>query len=195
MRTRSVFPILAASMGILLCVGAVPFILAHRARVHAARYLSVVTTLRIGTPYDSVVAQLRHARIPLAIPKDCQYNCILLFDFDDRWLYKLRLAAPLGLGGRLDFRDQQLVYKSTSMGHGLCCYVTVSESPSTKSTISLGNLDSYGHPTKPQVEVSPLDFSEYRNNAYSFNVACIGSMKACAVGEYLPVLERSRGQN
>jgi len=155
----------------------------------------VVTGLRIGTPYDTAVAQLRRSRIPLVTPKECQHNCLLLFDFDDKWLYKLHWAAPLGLAGRLDFRDQQLVYKSTSMGHGLCCYVTVSESASTMSTISLGNLDSSGRPMKPLVEVSPVDFSEYRKDAYSFNVACIGTMRICSTDEYLPKLNLRRSLN
>lgn len=190
-KRRLLFVVLVLALA-SLSFAIVPFILARRARACAGRYVSVVMSLRIGTPYDTVIAQLRRARIPLVIQTKCQHDCILLFDFDDRWLYKLRWAAPLELAGRLDFRDQQLVYKSTSMGHDSCCFATVLESPSTRSTISLGNLDSSGHPTKPLVEISPVDFSGYRKDAYSFNVACIGSMRACSTDEYLAILNPLR---
>jgi hypothetical protein len=179
----------------LLAAGASPFVLARRARAEARRYVAAVMNLGIGTTYDTAIAQLRRAQIPLVLPTTCQHDCVLLFDFDDKWLYRLRWAAPLELAGRLDFRDQQLVYKSTSMGHESCCFVTVLESPLSSSTISLGNLDSSGRPAKPVVQVSPLDFSEYRKDAYSLNVACIGSIKACAVDEYLPIVTSFRRQH
>jgi hypothetical protein len=178
----------AVVLALLLAITAA-FFQAHRARTEAARYIRVVTPLRMGAAFDLVVAQLHDANISTTcLPDEPPHECILSFRFNDKWLYLLHLAPPAELIGRLDFRDDKLVYKSTAMGREMCCSAAVLESPSTISRASHGNVDSSGHPWILTVELSPLDFTEYRKQAYAFNLACIGSMRVCKTDEYLPTL-------
>jgi hypothetical protein len=186
-KRRLLFIIAGLAFALLLAIAAA-FVLTYRARAEAARYLRTVMELRIDTNYDIVVTQLRNAQVPLVLPSDCHRECRLSFDFDDKWLYRLRLASPAEFAGRLDFQDAKLVYKSTSIGRGVCCMAVVLESAGKISRASVSNIDSSGHPLKILVNLSALDFSEYRRKAYGFNVACIGSMRACRPDEYLPTI-------
>jgi len=163
------------------------FVLAYRARAEAARYLHVVVPLRIGTTFDATVAQLRDAGVPTTIHGDCHHECILESRFVNRWQYVLHLAPPTGLVGRIDFGNDKLVYKSTILGRDFCCSAAVTESTSTISGTS-ANVDSSGRPRKIFVDLSALDFTEYRKQAYAFNLSCIGSMRGCEPEELLPTL-------
>src|ERR1700694_3073533 len=186
---RWLFRIIACAVLVLLLATTVSFFLAHRARAEAGRYLRVITALQIGTPYDVAVAQLRDAMISMTLPADCHRECMLIFHFSDKWVYMLHLAPPAELVGRIDFRDEKLVYKSTAMGRDMCCSADVLESASTISRTSSNNVDSTGHPWKITVELSALDFTEYRKQAYAFNLSCIGSIRGCRTDEYLPTVK------
>jgi hypothetical protein len=171
-----------------LMVATAAFVQVFRARTQAAKYISVVTPLRIGTAHDVVVAQLRDAGLPTScLPSERGSECTFVFRFSNKWQYRLRLAPPAELVGQLRFRDGQLIQKTTVLGRDVCCWVDILESASTTSTIST-NVDPSGRTWKVFVQLSALDFSEYRRQAYAFNLACIGSMKGCTTEEYLPTL-------
>ena len=170
----------------LLLAVAFSFVFAYKAKATAARYLLVVTRLDVGTTYGVAVEQLRSEHIPLTLPSDCHHECTLLFKSDDKWLYMMHLAPPAEFVGRLDFRDEKLVYKKTAMGREMCCFAVVIESASTISRVVPGNLDSAGHPWKIDVELAASDVTQYRKKAYAFDVACIGSVRGCRTDEYLP---------
>ena len=187
MRRRLSLILIGVSFVLLLAI-ATSFALAYRARSEAAKYLQIVAPLRIGTEYGAVVGELRRARLPFVLLDGCHPRCVLLLDVDDQWLYKLHLAAPAGFAGRLDFQNGKLTHKFTVMGvmgHGVCCFATVEESASATSGVFPGNLDSSGHPWRLRVELAASDFGECRRQAYAFNVACIGAMRACRTDEYL----------
>lgn|GEM_PF-3101030 len=180
------FTAIGTALAVILVIAA-SFLLAWRARSEAARYLRVVTALPIGTTYDVVRAELRYAEIPMSLPSECQQECFLVFEVDDRWLYLLHLAPPVGFSGQLSFQDQRLTDKSTSMGYGVCCGVRVSETASAISgASSSSSLDTSRHPLKIHVDIAALDFTDYRKQAYAFDVTCIGSMRGCSTDEYLP---------
>jgi hypothetical protein len=174
------FVVTATAIALLLVLAAA-FVLAQRARTQAARYLRVVAPLRMGTTYGLVVTQLRNADIPVTLPSDCHEECILDIRFVNKWQYTLHLAPPTGLVGRLDFRDEKLVYKSTILGQGSIYAASVSEYPSAVSSVKL-------HQYKILVDLSPSDFTEYRKGAYAFNLACIGSVMGCKTDELLPTI-------
>jgi|SRR5579864_97036 len=176
---------------------ALAFAVTYRARAEAARYLRLVIPLRIGTSYDVAAAQLRNANLPMrAASGDCHLDCSLSFLVGDKWLYKLHLAPPVGFSGRLDFRKGTLVYKSTSLGQDPMVWsATVSEgSPGFGSLVPglHGTQDSSGNVRHLSVHLSPSDFTEYRNRSYTFNLACIGSIKPCRADEYLPTNDLRR---
>jgi hypothetical protein len=177
---------------VLVVTVSASFFAAHNARTSARRYLEVVKPLRIGTTHDDVAARLRNAGLPTTLSGDCHQECTLHFLVWDRWLYKLRLAPPVGLNGRLDFRNEMLVYKFTSLGQDPMVWVaTVAEKASQGSLIA-GTQDSSENIRHINVFLSASDFSEFRKKAYAFNVACIGSMRACKAVEYLPWQELER---
>lgn len=187
------FLIVASVAVVLLLVIAASFALTYKARADAARYLRVVTPLRIGTPYDAVTAQLRNAGLPMksAIPSDdCHRECSLGFLVWDRWRCMLHLAPSVGFNGRLDFHDGVLVYKNTSIGENFGPSASVSEGdywgPLTPGVH--GNTYSSGIFRHIFIHLSTSDFTENRNKAYAFNVACIGSMRGCTAVEYLPTV-------
>lgn len=177
------FIVTGAALVLLLAIAAA-FVLAYRARAEAVTYIRLVTPLRIGTTYEVAVAQLRDAGISVNLPTDCRSACTLLFRFDNKWQYLLYLAPPMGLSGQLDFRDEKLVSKSTTMNQSVY-RAEVAESTSRSSRTS-GDLDSSGRPRKVFVDLSALDFTEYRKRAYAFNVACIGLTRGCKTDEFLP---------
>ncbi len=179
---------------VLLLAIAASFVVTHRVRSQAAGYLDVVRELRIGTTYDIAVAQLHNAKTPMTLLGECSRECSLVFRFEDKLLYALHLAPPTGFIGRLRFQDGRLVSKLTVMGRDTCCMAAVQESASEISKTLPRTVDSAGHPWKIIVGLSAADFTGYRNQAYAFNVACIGSMKGCRTDEYLPTahdLERA----
>ena len=187
-RRRFLLLLTLAAFALLLAITAA-FAQAYKARAEAARYIRVVTPLRMGTAFDVAVAQLHDAGVSsTCLPDDIPHECKLIYRFNDKWLYILHLAPPAELAAWLTFRDDKLVYKSTAMGRDMCCSATVLESPSTISRTSHGNIDSSGHPWRITVELSALDFTEYRQQAYAFNLACIGSMRGCKTDEYLPIV-------
>jgi hypothetical protein len=186
-KRRLLFVVTAVAVTLLLAITAA-FVQARRARTGATRYIRVVTPLRIGTPYDLVVAQLRDADIATTcLSGDRPHECTLVFRFNNKWQYRLHLAPPAELVGQLEFRDESLVQKSTVLGRDVCCWADVLESASTTSRTT-ANVDSSGRTWKISVEVSALDFTEYRKQAYAFNLACIGSMRGCKTDEYLPTV-------
>lgn len=171
---------------------AVAFWLTFQARREAARYLRLVTVLRISTTYDAAISQLGNAGLSMrTVAGDCHHDCTLNFEVGDEWLYKLHLAPPVGFNGWLEFRNGTLTSKSTSMGQDVMVWsATVSEgSPSFGSLVAglHGTQDSSGNLRHLFINLLPADFSEYRTKAYAFNVACIGSMKACKADEFLPI--------
>lgn len=185
MARQLVLRVLAAAAAVLLLVIVISLVLAHKARVDARRYLDVVTDLHMGSSYESVVQQMRAARILPVLPDDCHSECTVAFRRNDRLLYTLHLAPPADFVGRLDFRDNKLIYKSTAMGKDVCCIAAVLESSSTASEVSLSEP---AFPTKITVSVSASDFTEYRRKAYAFNLSCIGSIRGCRTDEYLPTV-------
>ena len=186
------------AVALLLAIAA-SFALTYKARADAARYLDVVAPLRIGTPYDAVAAQLRNAGLPMeTVISSDDYHPMRSLGFLvwDKWRCKLHLAPSVGFYGRLDFHDGVLVYKKTSIGENMGSSAEVMEGdywgPLTPGVH--GNVDSSGNIRHIFVDLSPSDFTENRNKAYAFNVACIGSMRSCTAVEYLPTvndLERS----
>jgi hypothetical protein len=184
-KRRLLFIVIGTALVLALAIAA-SFVLAHRARADAARYIRLVAPLRIGTTYDGAVAQLRDARIPMTLPTDCRNACSLSFRFDNKWQSMLRLAPPTELSGQLDFRDEKLVSKSTTMNQGTY-RAEVTESTSRASRTS-GDLDSSQRPRKVFVDLSALDFTEYRKRAYAFNLACLGSIRGCETEEFLPTV-------
>lgn len=170
----------------LLVMILISLALAQRARHEAERYLRAVTPLRIGTSYDVALGELSKAGISMKQLNDCRQECALVFDVSDKWLYLLHLAAPAEFIGRLDFNNQQLIYKETAMGRGMCCFAIVNESRTTISKVSSRDLDASGHPSKINVDLAATDFTNFREMAYAYKVACIGSRRACWTDEYLP---------
>jgi len=158
----------------------------YKARSDARKYLRVVMPMRINTPYQEVIRELRLAGVAPTQMGDCQTDCILNLTVGDEWLYKLHLAAPVGFNGRLDFKNGVLVYKSTSMGQDIMVWsATVAETPALEPRVS-SNVDSLGQIRHIHVDLSPSDFSAKRATAYAFNVACIGSIRSCTAIDYLP---------
>ena len=164
-----------------LLVIALAFAHAYRARVEAGRYVGVITQMRIGTTYDLAVKQLRDAHIPVDLPSDCHHECLLDLEFVNKWQYKLHLAPPIALVGNLGFKEEKLVYKTTSLGGSNPYFASVRESTSTVSAVRV-------HQYNIAVDLSPSDFTEYRRLAYSFNLKCLGSMRQCNTDEFLPTV-------
>jgi hypothetical protein len=171
---------------VLLLAIIATFVLALRARAEAVTYIRLVTSLRIGTTYDAAAAQLRDAGISPNVPTDCRSACTLLFHFDNKWQSLLHLAPPAALSGQLDFRDDKVVSKTTAMSQSTYG-AEVTESASRASRTS-GDIDSSGRPRKVFVDLSAFDFTEYRKQAYAFDLACIGSMRGCKTDEFLPTV-------
>lgn len=183
---RLVTWVFAAVSAALLFVIAAAYAFNHKARADATTYLRTVMPMRIDTPYDAAIKQLRDAGLASTQVGDCPKDCTLSFLVADKWLYKLRLALPVGFYGRLDFHNGTLVYKSTSMGQDVMVWsATVAESPSQELQVS-ANEDSLGQVRQIHVHLSPSDFTANRRTAYAFNVACIGSMRGCTAVDYLP---------
>lgn len=169
----------------LLAVAAT-FVLAHRARAEAATYIRLVKSVRIGTTFEVAVAQLREARISVDMPTDCHSACTLLFRFDNKWQSLLRLAPSVALSSQLNFQDDRLVSKSTTMNQGI--YRTELTESTSRASRTSGDVDSSGRPRKVFVDLSAVDFTEYRNQAYAFDLACIGRTRGCKTGEFLPTV-------
>lgn len=184
--------ILAGVAVALLLAIAASFALTYKARGDAMRYLRVVAPLRIGTPYDAVAAQLHNAGLPMKSAQssdDCHRFCSVLFLVGDKWLWKLHLAAAVGFNGRLDFHDGILVYKGIDFGENFGSSASVMEGDYWALTPGVhGNTYSSVDSRRIFVHLSPSDFTENRNKAYAFNVACIGSMRSCTAVEYLPTI-------
>ena len=160
---------------------ALAFVQAYRARAEAARYVEVITQLRIGTTYDLALQQLRDANISVDMPTDCHHECLLDLEFVNKWQYKLHLAPPIALVGNLRFKDEKLVYKTTLLGGSNPYSAGVRETISTVSAVRV-------HQYKVAVDLSPSDFTEFRRLAYSFDLKCIGSMRQCNADEFLPTV-------
>jgi hypothetical protein len=187
-RRWSLFALACAALALLMMAGA-SFALTYKARGDAAKYLRLVMSLRIGTPYDVVAKELHDAGLPVMLSDDCHQECTLSFHVDDRWLYELHLAPSVGFNGRLDFRNEALVYKKTSMGEDVMVWTaTVMEDASLTSHAG-ENADSLGNIRRMHVFLSASDFTENRQKAYAFNVACIGSIRGCKAVDYLPAVE------
>lgn len=193
---RSLVITLACTALALLLAIAGAFMLRHKARADAARYLQVVMPLRIGTPYAVVVSQLREAELPMTSRGDCHQECSLLFLVGDECLHRLRLAPAVAFYGRLDFRGGTLVYKSTSMGQDIMVWsAAVSEGSPGFGVLTPsvhGTQDSSGNLRHVSIHLSSSDFTENRKKAYTFNLACLGSMRACRADEYLPIDDLKR---
>jgi len=164
---------------VLLLVIATAFVRAHRARAKAEGYLRVIVPLRIDSTYDVVVKQLQDADILTTLPRDCHHECVIELRFSNDLQAMLHLAPPIGFLGDLDFADGKLVHKGTSLGGPN--YAAVTEDSSTVSEVKV-------HQYKIWVALSPSDFTDYRRQAYAFNLACIGSMRGCKMDELLPTI-------
>jgi hypothetical protein len=174
--------------------------LTRKARGVAEKYLNLVMPLQIGTPYSVVATQLHNAGFHTIISGDCHRECTVNVHVDDKWLYKLHLAPSVGFNGRLDFRNDILAYKFTSMGQDVMVWsasVTEGVPPfstegSAESSRLFEDVDLSGDIRKIFVYLSASDFTEYRKKAYAFNVACIGAIKACTADQYLPFHDLKR---
>jgi len=172
--------IVAGVIFVLLLTIATAFALAHRARAEAERYLGVIVPLHIGSTYDDTVAQLHNANIPATcLPSAPRNECAIELQFSNDLQAMLHLAPPIGFLGDLHFVDGKLVHKGTSLGW--VERVAVTEDTSAPSMVSV-------HQNKIWVALSPSDFTEYRKKAYSFNLMCIGALKACTLEELLPTI-------
>ncbi|HJT70059.1 MAG TPA: hypothetical protein VJ731_07665 [Terriglobales bacterium] len=193
--------VIAILVAIAVLVGLVvtAFALRYKARTDAKKYLGFVAPLRVNTAHNVVAADLRSAGIPMEQSGDCNQGCIMTFHVDDRSLWKLHLAPPVGFNGRLDFRNGALVYKFTSMGQDIMVWsASVSEGTPGLSVEPLqssslhANQNSSGKRRQIFVHLLPSDFSDFRTRAYAFNIGCIGSLKPCEAEDYLPTRELER---
>ncbi len=184
----------------LLFAFTISIALTHKARSVAESYLHLIMPLQIGTPYSVVAPQFHSIGVPIRVSGDCHRECTVNVHADDKWLSRLHLAPAVGFNGRLDFRNDRLAYKFTSMGQDIMVWsasVTegvpafFTEGPAESSRLS-ENVDSLGNIRKVFVHLSASDFTEYRKEAYSFNVACIGAIKACRADQYLPLQDLRR---
>ncbi len=188
-RKRWLFLIAAGVISVLLLAVAMGLALAHYARARASRYLSVVESLPIGTPYNIAVSQLRDANISAIPSGDCQHVCGFEYRIFSRLLVKSHLVAPIGLFGQLTFSDGKLCYKRTILGGGdYGGYASVSESTSTISRIQRQQY-------LILVDLSPADFTGYRRRAYAFNLSCIASLRSCVTDELLPTAKELSTSN
>jgi len=178
------FVIAGAAILVLLATAA-SYALAYKARADAARYLRVVMPLRIGTPYNVVAAQLRNAGLHVTLPDSCSDKCRTHFSVDDKWLRTFHFARAAKFFGSLEFRDTNLVSKSTGTECETGYRALVTEAESMESGKVLG-FDSSGRLLGVMVYLPASDFTESRTNAYSFNLRCVGASKACRDDEYLP---------
>jgi len=178
--------IVAGTALLLLSAIAATYILARLARAEAKTYIRIVMPLRIGTAYEVAVPQLGAAGIPMTLPTDCRNACTLLFRFDNRWQHMLHLPPSAEFMGYLDFRDGKLVTKSTTMTQGIYA-AEVTESTGRASRTS-GDADLSGRPQKVFVDLSAIDYTDYRRQAYAFELACMGLVRGCKTDEFLPTV-------
>jgi hypothetical protein len=166
----------------LILSAATAFVLAHRTRTEASRFLKVIVSLRIGSTYDDAAAQLRNVNIFVTcIPSDRPHECVVACLFVNKWQAMMHLAPSTSLLGQLDFDQGKLVFKQTILGVGSAHFASVSEYASAISLVKL-------HQNKIGVDLSPSDFTEYRARAYAFNLRCIGSIRGCKTDELLPTI-------
>lgn len=172
------FIVAGAVLALLLTIAAA-FALADKARAEAKRYLGVIVPLRIGSTYEVVVRQLQDADIPMTLPRDCPHECVIELRFSNELQATLHLAPPIGFLGDLHFVDGKLVHKGTSLGWA--DQVSVTEDTLAPPMVSV-------HQYKIWIALSPSDFTDYRRQAYAFNLACIGSIRGCKADELLPTI-------
>jgi len=182
-KTRFFYIIFGAAVLLLLAIIAA-LVSARSARVEAAKYLRAAASLRVGTAYQASVAQLRDAGVRVMLPNDCERQCILSFYFGSKWRHALQfLPPPTELAGQLEFRDGRLASKLTAMRQSI--YIAeVTESVSDVSGTST-DIDSLGRLRRISIELSPLDFTQYRESAYSFSLACMGATRGCKTADFL----------
>jgi hypothetical protein len=149
----------------------------HRVRGEALKYIRWVAPLRIGTPYAACVTQLHDAVVPVTLPGNCERQCTLSFYFSNEWQHAFHLPPPTELVAQLEFRDGKLARKLTTMRQGIYVAEVAESEPYVSDTTT--DVDSLGQLRRISVELSPLDFTRYRERAYAFNLACIGSMRGC----------------
>jgi hypothetical protein len=189
MKARWSLLIPAGALLVLVLAVAAAFVQVHRARTRAGRYLVFILPLRIGSTYDIVVRQLRDADIPTTLPSECHTECGIELRFLNTLQTGLHLAPPTALVGDLSFRDGKLVQKTTVLGGHNPYLASVSEYSGAVSEVRK-------HQNQVIVSLAPSDFTDFRRQAYAFNLMCIGSMKGCTTDEYLPtvnVLEHGAG--
>lgn len=154
-------------------------------RYQAAAFLNDVRALRPGKSSFEDLVRLRHNYERFSSVDDLACNpklCRVYFNFDNRWLYRLRVLPASGFGGGITVRDSLVdeVNLGLSTSSGYSAQVVDTSAPAAKAyTVSRRESTPGGTLIALKVHLTPAASDNLRQTAYSFNLACLTEWGGC----------------